>query len=310
MSIADIYVGIDVSKAWLDIFDAETGHERVANGGAALLALAARLRAGGRFAVFEATGHYDGALRRALEAAGVPFARINPEQARDFAHAIGRRAKTDKIDAKMLAELGRRLAPGPSEPADPLREALAVLHKRRDQLVAMRAKEAVRRSECPDPAMAERINRHLDWLDAEIAGIEVELRAALKADPELRQAETRLRSVPGVGPVTALTLLALMPELGRRSPKAIAALAGLAPFNDDSGARRGQRSIRGGRARVRNALYMAALTASRSKSSLGRFANALRERGKPPKLAIIALARKILVILNAVMREKTNFNQA
>jgi transposase len=308
MTIHPDAIGIDVAKRHLDVFDPRLGAvRRVLNNPTQTAQLAAEWAGRDCLVVFEATGHYDAALRRALEDACVPHARVNPEQARDFARAIGRRAKTDAIDARMLAELGGRLAPEQRETADRTREALAFRHKRRDQLVAMRQQESVRLSECPDPDMAENVGRHVAWLDREIAAVEADIRAAIETDETLRVAERRLRSVPGIGPVAAVTLLALMPELGQRSPKTIAALAGLAPFNNDSGNRRGQRTIRGGRARVRNALYMAALAASRSKSTLGDFARALRNQGKPPKLVLIALARKMLVILNAIVRDGATY---
>jgi transposase len=307
MSISPVCVGIDVSKAYLDIFDPLAGSFRIENTIGAVSAFVSTRFVDGRFVVFEATGRYDRVLRQGLEAAGVPHARVNPEQARDFARALGRRAKTDAVDARMLADFGRALAPKPRPPSDLSRENLAMRHKRRDQLVAMRQQEVVRRNECEDAATADSLTRHLAWLDKEIEAVEDGVRAAIAADESLREAERRLRSVPGVGPVAAATLLALMPELGRRSPKAIAALAGLAPFNNDSGKRRGQRVIKGGRARVRKALYMAALAAANSKTRLGDFARKLRAAGKPPKLVLIALARKILVILNAVCRENASF---
>lgn len=307
MTIPPVCVGIDVSKTHLDIFDPRDGFRRIDNADAALAAFAKMQRKKRRFVVFEATGSYDRRLRRALDAAKVPHARVNPQQARDFAKATGRRAKTDAIDARMLAELGRALSPRPRPKSDLARERLALKHKRRDQLVAMRQQEAVRHSECGDQDTAADIAGHLAWLDAEIAKLDATIRQAIDAEPTLRRAEKRLRSVPGIGPVAATTLLALMPELGTRTPKAIAALAGLAPFNNDSGKRRGQRVIKGGRARVRKALYMAALAAANSKTRLGEFARKLRAAGKPPKLVLIALARKILVILNAICRENASF---
>jgi transposase len=310
MSIPPVYVGIDVSKACLDIFDQQHGHSQIANTPEAIAVWATALHATNRFVVFEATGVYDTYLRRALEAAKIGFSRINPERARDFARALGRRAKTDRIDAAMLATFGRRLAPEADGACDQAREELALRHKRRDQLVAMRAQESVRHSECQDQALVEDIARHLDWLDREITAIEVTIKARIDADPQLRERRQRLCSVPGVGVVTATTLIALLPELGRRSPKTIAALAGLAPYNNDSGRRSGQRSIRGGRARVRKALYMAALTAARSTTKLGVFAKTLRDQGKPAKLVLVALARKILVILNAIIRDKKDFANA
>ena len=259
--------------------------------------------------MFEATGHYDAALRQALASAGVAHARVNPEQARDFAKAMGRRAKTDAIDARLLAEFGRRLAPRPRELADPDRERLAVLNKRRDQLVAMRQQERTRKSECADDALRSDLDGHLAWLDQDVAAIEATIENLMQSAP--LQAQSRLlRSVPGVGPVTAAILLGLMPELGACSPKAVAALGGLAPYNNDSGGFAGKRSVRGGRKRVRDALYTAAVSASRTKTRLGATYKALRQTGKPPKVALIALARKLLVILNAILRDKTAFKTA
>jgi transposase len=259
------------------------------------------------FVVLEATGSYDALLREALEKADVPFARVNPEQARDFARAIGRRAKTDAVDARMLAEMGRRLALTPTPAADPARQTLTRWQRRRDQLVAMRQQEKVRLVEERDEAFATDLRAHIAHLDQAIADVERRIAAVLAESPSLAEAERRIRSVPGVGRVTAVTLLALMPELGARSPKQIAALAGLAPFNVDSGASRGHRSIRGGRRRVRQALYMAALSASRSHPRLKAFAQTLKARGKAPKPILVAVARKLLSIINAVMRDNSAF---
>jgi transposase len=310
MTLPPVSIGIDVSKQHLDLFHPALGAQRIANTPEALQAWIADLPSRNVLVVFEATGHYDAALRQALTAASLPHARINPEQARDFARAMGRRAKTDPLDARMLAAFGQRMAPQPQPAADPARARLALWHKRRDQLVAMRQQERTRLSECPDPALAAPIARHIGLLTQEIAAVEQTLRALIAGEERLRRAERLLRSVPGIGPVTATTLLALLPELGERSPKALAALAGLAPFNRDSGKRRGPREIRGGRKRVRDALYMAAVTAARSRTRLGTFCAALRARGKPAKLAFVALARKLLVILNAILRDQMPFKKA
>jgi transposase len=309
MTIHPETIGIDISKHHLDISDPRCASvRRVANDADEIALLAGDFALRRSFVVFEATGAYDTKLRRVLAAAGVPHARINPEQARDFAKALGRRAKTDAIDARMLAEFGRRLAPRPDPVADPDRQRLTVLSRRRDQLVGMRQQERVRRSECEhEAAICDSLDAHLAWLDAAIRDIERQIRTLVNDTPALQEAETLLRSVPGVGPVAAATLLALMPELGALSPKAVAALAGLAPFNNESGRLKGKRSISGGRRRVRNALYMAAVGAARTKTRLAAFYKSLRDQGKPPKLALIALARKLLVILNAVMRDKTAF---
>lgn len=309
MTLPPVSIGIDVSKHHLDLFHPALGPQRIANTLEALQAWIARLPSRAVLVVFEATGHYDAALRQALAEAGLPQARINPEQARDFARAMGRRAKTDPLDARMLAAFGQRMAPKPDPAADPARARLALWHKRRDQLVAMRQQERTRLSECPDPALAEPIARHLAFLSQEIAAVEQTLRTLIGSEERLRRAERLLRSVPGIGPVTATTLIARLPELGERSPKALAALTGLAPFNRDSGKRCSPREIRGGRKRVRDALYMAAVSAARSRTRLGAFCSALRARGKPAKLAFVALARKLLAVLNAILRDQTPFQK-
>lgn len=307
--INPVVVGIDVSKATLDIFADGHGHQRIANAAQAVKAMIASLPRP-CFIVMEATGSYDALLRHELEQAGLPYARVNPEQARDFARALGRRAKTDAVDARMLAEMGRRFDLAPTPPDDPARQRLAKWQRRRDQLVAMRQQEKVRLADERDEAFKAGLRAHIAQLDQAIAEAERALAALLAESPVLAQAEKSIRSVPGVGRVTAVTLLALLPELGSRSPKQLAALAGLAPFNLDSGEKRGQRRIRGGRRRVRQALYMAALTAARSNPRLKAFAQSLKSRGKAAKPVIVAVARKLLGIINAVMRDKTEFKHA
>lgn len=308
MTLHPDVLGIDVSKHQLDIFDPEgRAPRRIANCPAEAGQLARSLAGRDCLVVLEATGRYDGALRAALAAAGVRHARVNPEQARDFARAIGRRAKTDAVDARMLAELGMRLSPRPCPAADPERERIAHLSRRCDQLVAIRKQERNRRSECDEEEMRDDLQAHLAWLDQAIARLEQRIDEAIGSTPALAQNANLLRSAPGVGAVTATIVIAAMPELGQCSPKAAAALAGLAPYNNDSGTFRGARSVRGGRKRVRDALYMAAVSAARSKTRLADFYRRLREAGKPPKVALIALARKLLVILNAILRDQTPF---
>lgn len=304
--IPSVVVGIDVSKTHLDLFIEERGHWRIANAPEAIGDMLAGLDHP-CLVVLEATGSYDTVLCEALAEAGIPHARVNPAQARDFARAIGRRAKTDAVDARMLAEMGRRLAPRPDPAADPNRRLLARWQRRRDQLVAMRQQEKVRLVEERDTLIAESLRAHIDHITQQIAAADRHIGDLLAQCPDLAAAERRLRSVPGVGRVTAVTLLALLPELGQRSPKQLAALAGLAPFNVDSGTMRGQRRILGGRRRVRQALYMAALTAARSHHRLKAFAQTLKDRGKAPKVVITAVARKLLGIINAVVRDQTNF---
>ena len=308
MTIHPDVVGIDVSKHHLDVFDAALGRgERLANTAEAIAGLARRWAGSGRTVVLEATGHYDRALRQGLETAGVTYARVNPTRARDFARAAGFLAKTDAVDARMLAAMGEALRPKAAAPEDPARERLARLHKRRDQLVAMRQQERTRRAEAQDPALRQDLDAHLVWLDVAVARLDKAIAAFVAEQPALDQANRLVRSIPGVGAVTAVTLLALVPELGARSPKALAALAGLAPFNHDSGKLRGTRAIRGGRKRVRDALYMAAVSASRSNSRFKDSYKRLRDAGKPPKLAFIAIARKLLITANAVMRDQQPF---
>jgi transposase len=303
------YVGIDVSKRYLDIFDESLGvPERIANATQAITQIVARWRCD-VLVVFEATGVYDLELRKALRQAGVRFARINPARARDFARASGQLAKTDPIDARMLAAFARAMQPTPEPVADPARNALARLAKRRDQLVLMRAQEKNRRSEADDSAMADRIGRLIEVLNSEIAEIEAEIRALIKAEPEISDDAKLMRSLPGVGPVACMQLIAQMPELGKVGPKQLAALAGLAPFNVDSGAYRGKRKIGGGRKRVRDALYMAALNAVRRADPFKAFYARLRQAGKPAKLALIAVARKLLTVLNAIMRDRKPYLQ-
>ena len=303
------YVGIDVSKRYLDIFDESLGvPERIANAPQAITPIVARWRCD-VLGVFEATGVYDLELREALSQAGIRFARINPARARDFARASGQLAKTDPIDARMLAAFARALQPATEPAANPARKALAGLAKRRDQLVLMRAQEKNRRSEADDRAMATRIGRLIEVLDGEIAEIEADISALIKAEPEISDDAQLMRSLPGVGPVACMQLIAQMPELGKVGPKQVAALAGLAPFNVDSGAFRGKRKIAGGRKRVRDALYMAALNAVRRADPFKTFYTRLRQAGKPAKLALIAVARKLLTVLNAIMRDRKPYLQ-
>ena len=308
MKIHPQFIGCDVSKHHLDVFEADgEARRRIGNDPASIAAWLDSLPDGpDRHVVFEATGRYDRLLAAALAARGLRFSRVNPARARDFARALGLMAKTDAIDARMLAAMGQCLEPAPTPARDAAREHLAGLHRRRDQLVAMRQKETLRLIEAAPPER-DSLQRHIAWLDAEIKALEARRNALLRQNAELARLNRLLRSIPGIGPVAAATLLALMPELGSTSPRAVAALAGLAPFNVDSGQFRGHRAIRGGRRRVRNALYMAAVAAARSNSRFAAFAESLRARGKPFKLAIIALARKILITANAVLRDNIAF---
>jgi transposase len=310
MIITRGFIGIDVCKDHLDVFESASERSyRTANAEGAALAL---LVEGWKdcFVVLEATGSFDAVLRRALRAAGIAFARVNPARARDFARATGRLAKTDSIDARLLAAMGQSLSLTRERESDPEREALARAHKRRDQLVHMRQQERTRLSECDDADLRIDIAAHLQWLDTQVAHWDAEIRRVVERSATLAQQARRLRSIGGIGPVAATTLLALVPELGALSPKKIAALAGLAPFNADSGKFRGLRRIKGGRTRVRGALYMAAVTAARHNARLKPLYQRLRAAGKPAKVALIAVARKLLVIANAIIRDQTEFRPA
>ena len=308
MMIHPGFVGIDISKDFLDVFDSSAGGvHRIDNRPDAIDRLIAGWAGSDVFVLFEATGRYDKALRQALSAAGIAFARVNPARARDFARAAGFLAKTDAIDARMLAAMAQCLRPGADSAADPAREQLAELHKRRDELVAFRKQERTRLAGTATGSIAS-LKDHIAWLDEAVRDFERQIAALIAAQQALQTAQHLMRSVPGIGPVCAATLLALLPELGLRSPKAIAALAGLAPFNVDSGKFRGARKIHGGRRRVREALYMAAVSVTRTQSRFAHSYRAMRQAGKPAKVALVPVARKLLVTLNAVIREQQPFH--
>lgn len=306
MKIHPGFVGIDISKDTLDIFDGRGGTSgRIANRAEAITEAVASWRGCDVFVLFEATGRYDTMLRLALSEAGVRFARVNPARARDFARAAGFLAKTDTIDAQMLAAMAQALQPAADATPDPARERLALLHKRRDQLVAFRKQERTRLAEAGE--LASSLAAHIAWLDDAIADVNASIDRLLAGQQHLQHARQLMETMPGIGRVSAVTLLALMPELGARSPKTIAALAGLAPLNADSGKRRGVRQIHGGRRRVREALYMAAVSVTRTRSSFARIYRAMIDSGKPAKVALIAVARRMLVTLNAIIRDQQPF---
>ena len=308
MTLHPNFIGCDVSKDTLDLFDPESGrYRRVANQLEALQDFAASLEPGRDIVVLEATGHHDRLLRHALAARGIGYVRLNPVTARRFAEARGRLAKTDRIDARSLADFGATFRPQPDTPPSPQRERLAALARRRDQLVEIRARELRHRAEAFVPEIAADIDASIATLDARIAELEATIRRQVEASDELARQADQLMSAPGVGPVTALTLLAHMPELGRLSPKTAAALAGLAPFNADSGQKRGRRAIAGGRPRVRKALYMAALGAIRANARFSAFYSAIARRSGSKKVAIIAVARKLVTVLNAMLRDGKAF---
>lgn len=253
--------------------------------------------------VYEATGAYHRSFERALAEAGLPLAKVNPRQARRFAEAIGQFAKTDRCDAALLARFGALLEPPVRPVLSPTLEAMKELNGARQALIKDRT-AALNRQKSLHSALLKRLNaQRLSQIAAQIAAIEDELETLCTGEPELACRRAILASVPGIGTVTALTLLVEMPELGTLEPGQAASLAGLAPFAHDSGKTRGKRSIRGGRASLRQALYMPALVATRFNPDLKAKYQALCAAGKPPKLAITAVMRKLLLLANALLRD-------
>ena len=299
-----IFVGIDVSKACLDTAT-RPGSEvaRDANDPSGIAALVSRPKAlAPALVVVEATGGLELPLVAALQIAGIPVAAINPRQARDFAKATGRLAKTDRIDAELLAEYGRTLQP-PAEPKPvPLLEELTDVVRRRAQLAELLGLQRTQRQQLYDAKLIADLDRLIGFLGQQIAALEQRLDELIDKDGGLGTRLQRLCQVEGVGKTTAMNLIAELPELGQLNRTRIAALAGLAPFNRDSGGASGQRHIRGGRAQVRRALYMAALTATRCNPVLKPFYRQLRARGKGHRVAITAVMRKLLVHLNQIVR--------
>jgi transposase len=306
METAPRFVGIDVAKAHLDVAVRPTGeHWQVANDEAGRAALLARLQAEApTLIVLEASGGWEVPLAAALGAAGLPVAVVNPRQVRAFGRAVGQLAKTDALDAQLLARFADvvRPAPRPLPAADA--QTLAALLARRTQLVGMLVAEQQRLGSAL-PALRPRLQAHIGWLQAERVAVDRELQQALRQSPLWREREQLLRSVPGVGPVVATTLIAALPELGTLDRKQIAALVGVAPLCWDSGRLRGRRHIWGGRARVRAALYMGTLVAIRHNPVLRPFYERLCAAGKPKKVALTACMHKLLLILNALLRHRT-----
>ena len=302
-------LGVDVAKDWIDTCDLASGQIRhIETTPHALKAFAARL-ARNSLVVFEASGGYERPLIEALEAEGLAYVRVNPRQAREFARATGRLAKTDKVDARVLAEMGRTLALKPAPPADPARRRLAGLVARRTDLVGMIAAETNRLAQAADPFVRRDIKGVIAVLQRRRQAIDKEIDAQIRASDDLAARSRRLRTAPGVGPSIASVLLALLPELGGIERRPIASLSGLAPHAHDSGHRNGRRKIWGGRGDVRRALYLAAFVASRRDPELKAMRQRLIANGKPFKVAIIAVARKLLTILNAMIREDRDYQQ-
>jgi transposase len=297
--------GVDVSKDRLDVcILPEVEAFAVANDPEGIDSLLGRLQAArAELAVLEATAGYERPLAAAIAAAGIAVAVVNPRQARDFAKATGRLAKTDRIDAEILARFAAAVEPLPSVIPDEEARALQYILARRRQLLSMLVAEKNRLLMAPE-SVAKRIRAHVRWLEKELSRTDRDLDEAIRESEAWRRNEALLRSVPGVGPVLARTLLAELPELGTLSHKRLSALVGVAPFNRDSGMLRGKRAVWGGRAHVRAALYMGALVAVRHNPVLEEFYGRLLSAGKPKKVALVACMRKLLAILNAMLRDR------
>lgn len=307
---APCYVGMDIAKAGVEVAIRPTGdHWHSATDAAGLTTLAERLRAlGPVLVVLEATGGYEAPVVTALALAAVPVAVVNPRQVRAFAKATGRLAKTDTLDAAVLAHFAEAVHPTPRPLPDAATQALAALVERRRQLVAMQTAERQRLQQARVPAVHARIQAHLVWLASEVAEVDRDLRQHVEASPLWRVHEDLLTSVPGIGPTTACVLLAELPELGQLSHKQVAALVGVAPLNRDSGtSQRGKRAVWGGRAGVRATLYMATLVAVRHNPVLRAFYQRLVAAGKPKKVALVAAMHKLLTILNTLIKRQVRW---
>src|SRR5918911_5543302 len=305
---AGVFIGIDVAQATLEGAVRPTGKQwRVANDAAAIEGLVVRLRdLGPALIVLEATGGLELPLLAALGSAGLPVVAVNPRQVRDFAKALGKLAKTDAIDAQVLAHFAEAVRPAVRPLPDAATQALAALVTRRRQLVEMLVAEENRRRSAPVAIRAD-IQAHIALLRKRLKDLDTELGQALRASPLWREREDVLRSVPGIGPTVTATLLAELPELGTLGRKQIAALVGVAPLKRDSGTLRGKRSVWGGRATVRAALYMATLVATRHNPVIRALYARLLAVGKLKKVALTACMHKLLTILNALMKHRTRW---
>jgi transposase len=307
-----LFVGLDVAKDHLDVHACPSEAAFVvAHDEAGLTELVARLGTmSPSLIVLEATGGYEATVAATLASAGLPVAVVNPRQIRDFARATGTLAKTDALDAQVIARFAEAVRPAvrplPTEHAQRLGELVA----RRRQLVEMLGAESNRRRLLRDRTLQRRLDAHISWLQRALRDLETDLHDTIRSSPAWRETENLLRSVPGVGPITASTLIAELPELGHLDRRQIAALVGVAPFNRDSGTLRGRRMIQGGRRPVRRTLYMATITATRHNPALVTFYQRLRATGHPKKVALIAALRKLLTILNAILRDRRPWQPA
>jgi len=306
-SIEALYVGIDVAKAKLDVaLDADGDVFEITNDLSGLTQLIDRLKTQSvALVALEASGGYETLAVATLGAAGFPVALVNPRQVRDFARSTGRLAKTDAIDAKLLARFAVTIKPRVTALAETGRAELTELLGRRNQLVGMQVAERQRLAQARSKRVRKDVQGMIDFIAKRLDKAEDDLGKFIAARPEWQVNDDLMRSVPGVGPATSRVLLGRLPELGELTTKTIAALVGIAPINRDSGSFRGKRTIAGGRADVRTALYMATFSAIRCNPVIRTFYQHLRAQGKPFKVAMVACMRKLLVILNAIMKSRT-----
>jgi transposase len=308
--MANQYVGIDVAKAMLDVALGSDGElVQVENSEAGIARLLEQLgEVAPRLVVLEATGGYESVVAGAIVGRGIPVAVVNPRQVRDFAKATGVLAKTDRIDARVLARFAEAVRPEPRPlPTAEAKELEEYLSRRR-QLVDMLTMEKNRQSIAATERMKKSLKKHIDWLEEALRRANDDIDKAIRNSPAWREQEDLLRSMPGIGPVSARTMLAELPELGQLNRKKIAALVGVAPLNRDSGTLHGSRTCWGGRASVRQVLYMAALSAVRCNPVIRRTYAALRARGKKHKVALVACMRKLLTILTAMVRDQRRWS--
>jgi transposase len=307
-----IVVGIDVSKDRLDVAVRPSGEAfAVERNAAGLDRLTERLRMlSPHLVALEATGGFETVVAAALAAAALPVVVVNPAQIRAFAKAIGQRAKTDPIDAAVIAHFAEATRPVPRPLPDEATQQLADLVARRRQIIEMMGAERQREKRTAMPRLRKSIRRVIGMLEKELAGLDIDIDDAVRGSPAWREKEDLLASVPGIGMIIARTLIAELPELGTLNRKQVAALAGLAPFTRQSGQWRGRSFIGGGRSGVRTALFMAALVAARHNPVLHAFFERLRAAGKPKMVALIAVARKLLTVLNAMVRDNRRWQNA
>lgn len=307
------YAGCDISAQWLDLYIETAGQpvsarfDNSPDGYAALVTLLRQTP--GAALVLEASGGYEAGLLNAMWLAGLPVARVEAGRVRAFAAALAQRAKTDRIDAQVIARFGAATRPEPTPAPEKILHDLRALVSRRRSLVAMRADERRRLAQTTAPLVRASIERHIAQLDTEIAAFENRIAQLVQSSAGMREKAAVMRSMPGIGPATIAVLLAELPQLGHATGREIASLAGLAPFSRDSGKWRGRRFCSGGRKPPRDALYMAATSAAfHASGPFKDYFKRLRNAGKPHKVALVALMRKMLVTLNAMIKNKQSFN--